>query len=291
MFDTRVKKCIVVIVLLCIMCLGLLVACDNKNENDNHHKEDFVLYNPITILSEFDADITGSISQMRPVLRFASKNEVNKIELTDCKIERQSGIESHSVTVDFVRNRPDYSKIINGYYVYALPIECRVEAIGVNPTDEKILCSDFEFDIDGRHVTLKTKYYLELFSSKTFIDNSSVRNTIATETGFTTAVISAKQDIEIVGVSFVSEGIELMERVFRDSQPNEQDDFFFDLPTKLSKGERYEFSFTAKNKNGVDCASSYFVLEYKTEGDDTIKRTPFASMHLMDNVFAWEQSL
>lgn len=279
---------VIIIVMLCLFCLFSFAACNNGDETE---KEDFVLYDPNTVLSEFRSDIIGSVSQMRPILRFASKNEVERIALTGYATERISGDKSYKVTVDFAYKNFEYSKKTSGYFIYELPIVCSAEALSENPTDEKIRISNLTFDVDGRHIALKTEYDLELFSSENCIDNSSIGDSVADQTNFSTAQIKAMQDIEIVGVSFVSEGIELGERVFVNQPETPVEDFFFDLPDRLAKGEKYTFDFTAKKKSGVDCASSYFVLEYRLSGEDTIRRTPFGSMHLQYDIVKWEQSL
>lgn len=283
--NAKFSKLFFCCIILIVLTMFMLVAC-----NDNEDKRpNLVVYDCNTVFCENECDVIGSKLNTLPNLTFASKKEVKKVAIAGYRVESVYGEKTHNLNFELNEKSPKYKKQVNGYYIYSLNLNTVVTLKGEYQHDERLVADNFLFDIDGEIVANNMVYALEIFTDETAIVYHGT-STPSTQSNMLSATIKPVENISIIGVTMVADGVDVGERVFFDGQEHTEDAFFFDLPQTLANGEEYGFSYSAKLKDGICEGSLYFVLEYKVGEEEKIRRAPFGYVSLGGKT-QWEESL
>ncbi len=270
---------------LCVVATLALVACDKEDT-----RPDLVVYDCNQVLCENQSDVIGAKLTTLPNLKFASKNKVDRVAIVGYRVESVFGEETHNLNFELDEKYPEYSRQVNGYYIYSFNIKTVVTLKGEYQHDERLVADKFLFDIDGETVTNNMVYSLDIFMDESAIQYPGAFSTPSIQSEMLSATVKPVEDISIIGITMVTDSVDIGDRVFFDGQERNEEDFFFDIPSMLASGEEYSFVYSGKLKKGVCMGSFYFILEYKVGDDETVRRTPFGYVS-MGSSTDWEQSL
>lgn len=270
---------------LCVVAMFALVACDKEDTRPN-----LVVYDCNAVFCENQSHVIGAKLTTSPNVTFASKKKVERVAIVGYRVESVFGEKTHNLNFELDEKHPQYSRQTNGYYIYSINLKTVVTMKGEYQHDERLVADKFLFDIDGEIVTNNMVYSLDIFLDESAIEYPGATSTPSTESNMLSATVKPVEDISIIGITMVADGMDIGDRVFFDGQEHNEEEFFFDMPQTLAKGEEYGFVFSAKLKEGVGMGSYYFVLEYKVGDEEKARRTPFGYKS-MGSSTDWEQSL
>lgn len=276
------------IILIALTSMLLLVACNDEEDN----RPDLVVYDCNQVFCENQADVIGAKLTTLPNLTFASKKEVGKVSIVGYRVESVYGEKTHNLDFELNEKYPEYKRRVNGYYIYSFNLKTVVTLKGRYQGDERLVADKFLFAIDGITVANNMVYSLDIFLDETAIEYPGASSTPSTESSMLSATVKPVEDISIIGITMVTDGMDVGDRVFFDGQEHNEEEFFFDMPQTLAKGEEYRFTYSGKLKDGIGEGSLYFILEYRVGEEENIRRTPFGYISLGgDTQLEWEQSL